>query len=915
MQRKLEGSAVEAGEDRVHQSLGAAEHRTAVEMSHIGLPAEARIRTDVGSSRCRTAMGWPSVVILALPLPILFAFLWLGQQGALLASSQPDVRLAAAAEPMVELGGPVEYRITVSNWGFAPATGLVVTHTLPAGFTYEAGSSAVEADGYLVSVDDPQIQGQDLTWNSFAIPAADGVFDNYYGVHTFVQDLCTEPYVDFQLDKASELAGPGGYVTQLLYPVTADTSGPQPCWVYFVEAAYDRQLVPVVRIQGEWGGDCWLKPEPDGPGNYSSLAKAYKRVVDGLPRRHGHKLYVQVWNEPDAGLEWGGEPNAMEYGHFFVDVAAAIHSIGDSRIKVLNGALTPGNAFFTRQLTAVPHFVESFDLWASHCYPLNHPPGYNIHEGTARYAQYTIDSYLLELRALSTYGGRRGVKVILTETGYGLYDRTFRFEGYPAITEDNRTYYMKRAFRDYWADWPEVVGVTAFELVDPYGTWPRWDWLYPGTDLPHKQYTVVKALPKPEPLKVYPRSLTITFQARAGGLPGTYRSDVRASAEGTTISPLVGAAPVIVVEKLHTQRLPWGARGAAVRYAGQEGQVEAEWIAGVEELFERLDDSLSDTPPPAQGAVTYLGGPSRPAEAPEIISRVELGSGPEGIAVDPQRNRAYVTLSEGSLVAVDTEADRVVCAMDVGRDPQGVAVDWASGLVYAANRESGTVSIVDGVGCDAVATLSGFETPSGVVVDQVARRVYVSDCEAGQVLVLDAVDQGVLRELALGSCPQTLALDDESRLLYVGDSDLGMVSVIELDSLEIGAEIEVSQGPILGLAARAGSGQAYAVCLDAPPRRRIVVLNGRDGEVQASLVGGRDRPLSEAYAVAADVESGRLYVVDGRELLVVDTEELTLESAAPVDAVTYEYGLALDASRGRVYVLDGAQGALLVLEH
>jgi uncharacterized repeat protein (TIGR01451 family) len=882
----------------------------------MGLQAEAKVLVDSGSTdRCCAKMGRPGIVISALLLSILPAILWLAQRSTLLASSQPDVRLAASGEPMVEIGGPVEYRVTVSNWGFAQATGLVVTHTLPTGFTYEAGSSEVQADGHLVSVEDPELQGQDLTWSSFAIPAAGGVFDNHYGVHTFVQDLCTDSYVDFQLDKASELAGPGGHVTQLLYPVTADTPGPHPCWVYFVEAAYDRQLVPVVRIQGEWGGDYWLKPEPDGPGNYTSLAKAYKRVVDGLPRRDGHNLYVQVWNEPDVGLEWGGEPNAVEYGHFFVDVAAAIHSIGDPRIKVLNGALTPGNAFFTRQLTAVPGFVESFDLWASHCYPLNHPPGYNIHNGTARYPQYTIDCYLLELRALSTYGGRRGVKVMLTETGYGLYDRTFRFEGYPAITEDNRAYYVKTAFRDFWASWPEVVGVTAFELVDPYGTWPRWDWLYPGTDLPHKQYTVVRGLPKPEPLKVYPRSLTITFQARAGGVPGTYESDVQAIAEETTISPLVGAAPVMVVEELHTQRLPWGAKGAAAPYAGLEGELEAEWIAGVEELLEGLDASLSETPPPAQGLVTYLSSPSRPEEAPEIWARVELGSEPLGIALDLQRNRAYVTLSEGRLAAVDTDIDRVVCTMEVGRDPQSVAVDRASGLVYVANRDDGTLSIVDGVRCDVVATLTGFETPGGVVVDQLARRVYVSDCEAGQVVALDAADQTVVRELPLGSCPETLALDEESGLLYVGDSGEGTVSVIGLDGLEIEAEIEVSPGPVLGLAADAGTGQAYVICLDTSPRRRVVVVDGWGDEVKASLAGGWDRPLSEAYAVAADVGSRRLYVMDGGELLVIDAEELTLESATPVDAVTYEYGLALDASRERVYVLDSARGTLLVLEH
>jgi hypothetical protein len=85
--------------------------------------------------------------------------------------------------------------------------------------------------------------------------------------------------------------------------------------------------------------------------------------------------------------------------------------------------------------------------------------------------------------------------------------------------------------------------------------------------------------------------------------------------------------------------------------------------------------------------------------------------------------------------------------------------------------------------------------------------------------------------------------------------------------------------------------------------------------VTASLAGGWDRPLSEMYSVAVDSERGHLYLGDGRELLVVNAEDLTLEWAIAVDAVTYEHGLALDASSGRLYIVDSTQGALLVLEH
>jgi uncharacterized repeat protein (TIGR01451 family) len=863
----------------------------------------------------RTTLSHRRLVLSALLLPIVLASVILSRQYVVGAALQAEIRFAASADPMVEVSGPVQYRITVSNWGFAEATRLLVTHVLPDGFAYESGSSEVEVDGQVVSLEDPDVQAQSLTWGEFGIAAASGVFDNHYGVHTFIQDLCTESYVDLQLDKALELVGVGGYVTQLLYPVTEATLGPNPCWVYFVDEAYNRQLIPVVRLQGEWGGDFWLKPEPDSPGDYASLAKAYKRVVKGLPRRDGHLLYVQVWNEPDLPLEWSGEANAVEYGHFFVDVAAAIHRIGDSRIKVLNGALTPGNASFTRQLTGVPRFVDSFDLWASHCYPLNHPPAYNIHNGTARYPQYAIDSYLLELQALSTYGGRRGVKVVLTETGYALHDRTFRFEGYPAITEDNRAHYMRRAFRDFWASWSEVVGVTAFELVDPYGTWQEWDWLYPGTDLPHKQYTVVSGQPKPEPLEVFPSALVISFQARAAGVAGTYRSDVTATAENATIYPLLSAAPVIVVDELHTQHLPLGAGGGATLSTSVEAESQAESASDLDHLLDQLEASAGELPLPFQGPITYLGDQSHPEEGPTIRGRIELGADPQGVALDPRRDRVYVTLSDGGLVAVDTQSDRVVCVTRVGRDPQGVAVDQSTGLVYVADHGSGTLSVVAGLGCGGVTTLTGLEGPNAVAVDESTGRIYVGDCAADQVVVLETDSQQVVNRLSVGSCPENLALDRESGFLYVGHSGDGTVSVIDLEDLEITATVRVSQGPVFGLATDEAAGEAYVVCLDAPPRRRLAVVDGDKGEVERSLSGGWDRPLSGTYAAALDTDRGRLYVADGQELLLLNAEDLTLTSVTSVDAAIYSLGLAVDGSRERIYLVDSAGGALLVLEH
>ena len=319
--------------------------------------------------------------------------------------------------------------------------------------------------------------------------------NNPYGVHmlSFGSNI---------QDWARSLTGPGGYCKQLMMGITNSTTGPSSTWVSWVQGCYDRQMIPICRIATTYSNGQWSAPVPDSPGNYTSFAQAVKRVVQGLPRNDNYPLYIEVLNEVNSSKEWGGNANAWEYGRCLVDVANAIRSIGDSRIRIMNAGLAGGADFVNEMFALVPESLWAWDVWASHSYSLNRPPEINQHNGTAGPGSITIDSYLDELAVIASYG-RTGVQVILTETGYALGDQTF--SEYPIINEDIRADYIVRAFRDYWSKWPEVLGVTPFEFVDNSGGWSSYDWVYPGSGTgtqnrptnAHKQYYDVWNLAKP----------------------------------------------------------------------------------------------------------------------------------------------------------------------------------------------------------------------------------------------------------------------------------------------------------------------------------------------------------------------------------------------------------------------------------
>lgn len=327
--------------------------------------------------------------------------------------------------------------------------------------------------------------------------------NNLYGAHLLVGDGAPGSKGDKHLRWARHLVGRWGYAKTLLADIDKNTARPPKGWVDYVNRCYQLELIPVLRLGGHYGAGGWRKPEADAPGDYTSIAQAVKRVVEGLPRTDMCPLYIEVWNEPNLAVEWSGKTEPQEYADFFVAVAKAIRSIGDPRVRILNGGLATSPEWAERLCKANPEFIKSFDLWACHPYPMNRPPSLNLHDKTVKPgSDLCIDSYLLELARLRE-AGRADVKVMITETGWDLGNGVYsRSEGHPIIDEYNRADYAMRAFRDYYPKWPEIVAVFPFEFSNE--GWQRFDYVYPDSGInadgsptrPHYQYTVVAALAK-----------------------------------------------------------------------------------------------------------------------------------------------------------------------------------------------------------------------------------------------------------------------------------------------------------------------------------------------------------------------------------------------------------------------------------
>ena len=81
----------------------------------------------------------------------------------------------------------------------------------------------------------------------------------------------------------------------------------------------------------------------------------------------------------------------------------------------------------------------------------------------------------------------------------------------------------------------------------------------------------------------------------------------------------------------------------------------------------------------------------------------------------------------------------VIATVPVGNDPFGVAINPANGLVYVANSDSGTVSVINPATNTVVATIPVGDSPVGVAINPTNGLVYVTNFGSNTVSVVSTV--------------------------------------------------------------------------------------------------------------------------------------------------------------------------------
>lgn len=166
------------------------------------------------------------------------------------------------------------------------------------------------------------------------------------------------------------------------------------------------------------------------------------------------------------------------------------------------------------------------------------------------------------------------------------------------------------------------------------------------------------------------------------------------------------------------------------------------------------------------------------AAANKVVASIASGPNQTGeLKTNAEGTDVYVAGCEG-LSVIDTKSNGVAATIPVGFGGiSAMALNPAGLYVYATNKYSNTVAVVNAVTNIVVATVPVENGPGALAVNPAGTRLYVANGGSNTVSIIDTGTDTVVATVPVGNVPKAMVLNPGGSRLYVANSD--SVSVID----------------------------------------------------------------------------------------------------------------------------------------
>ncbi|HSF50397.1 MAG TPA: beta-propeller fold lactonase family protein [Nitrososphaeraceae archaeon] len=184
------------------------------------------------------------------------------------------------------------------------------------------------------------------------------------------------------------------------------------------------------------------------------------------------------------------------------------------------------------------------------------------------------------------------------------------------------------------------------------------------------------------------------------------------------------------------------------------------------------------------------------------VATLNVGKRPTSIDMNMEQNILYVTNNlDNNVMAIGMNHDlprKVLDTIPVGNNPLGLTKDNKTKMVYVANTDSNSVSVIDGKTNMKVKEFLVEEKPRDIAIHSKNGKIYVSNSLSDTISVIDLKKENLIPThiFTKGNYPSAIAVNDNKNLIYVANTDSDDVSVIDGTTNKLLKEpIKVGNGP------------------------------------------------------------------------------------------------------------------------
>lgn len=176
--------------------------------------------------------------------------------------------------------------------------------------------------------------------------------------------------------------------------------------------------------------------------------------------------------------------------------------------------------------------------------------------------------------------------------------------------------------------------------------------------------------------------------------------------------------------------------------------------------------------------------------------QIAVGQGPRDAIL--HGTRLYVCDRDTSQISVvDTVAQSVIATIKTGRSPNGIAIAPGGNAAWIANADDGTVQSIDLVGLTAGKPIEVGANPRAIAIAPDGKTLYVTDTGANAVTPVDVATRSAQTPIPVGGRPMGIAITPDGKTLYVANNGDNTVMPVEVATRRALPAIAVGVSPML----------------------------------------------------------------------------------------------------------------------